>query len=156
MELSLDSLKINNNHSCLQINIDAIENSPVEKVPDPLYTPLGQETEMAYTEKPLIVRTIKKETLRSTDDRWSKGFIGMQGITGYSGYTGYSGVTGCAGIGSGATGVKGSGATGISRSRITPMQRAVSENILETSDGFIIKTRVGKMIRPSEGQSIIA
>lgn len=148
MELSLNNLEIGNNLSCLQINMNALEgpsvNVPAPSVnvpvpPPPL--PLGQEEDMGYTE-PIVQTTVAPWSVRGY-----RGFSGYQGVTGCAGVTGYQGVTG----------VKGSGATGISR-RITPMQRAVSENILETSDGLIIKTRVGKMIRPQPrgGQSITA
>jgi hypothetical protein len=117
MDLSLDNLKV---------NLNAINNlfppaKEPEKIPDPPVTSYGKELDCPFEEIQQIEPYQRK----------TQGFTGTQGSTGYRGITG----------------TQGTGLRGYSElfQPIVKTNKDYIEKTIETSDGFIVRTRVGRI-----------
>lgn len=128
MELSLDNLKVNMNA------LNSLGLSTPSKEPEK--TPIddrGQEKECQFDE-------IRQEEPLFIQRKLRTPVYGLQGTTGLQGNKGVQGNMG----GQGMTGTQSPAIVITNRS---PLNKNYVEKVIETSDGFVVRTRVGKIGR---------
>jgi hypothetical protein len=160
MELSLNNLEVNSEHDAFKVDMSAFESMEAvvktyEKKKildlDELDREIGKiaqrDKENLRQEESRLREENSAGVPLEISNRFRQTFYGSTGTQGFTGYTGYRGVTGYQGF----TGYQDYTEKVMEKTRHRAEKKEdlnhdYTEKVIETSDGFRVTTRVGRMV----------